>query len=60
MNETSDKRSGDKMSDEQFAEQAKQLFDNSVEQLDTATLSRLNQGRHAALEVLQGNRVTAT
>ncbi|MDA0705793.1 MAG: DUF3619 family protein [Proteobacteria bacterium] len=48
------------MSDEQFAEQAKQLFDNSVEQLDTATLSRLNQGRHAALEVLQGNRVTAT
>lgn len=32
-----------------FAERAKQRFDSSVERLDAATLSRLNQGRHAAL-----------
>jgi hypothetical protein len=36
--------------DRDFANQAKQLFDDSVEQLDGATLSRLNQGRHKALE----------
>ena len=35
---------------------AKELFDDSVDRLDAATLSRLNQGRHAALEVLQGSR----
>ena len=34
-------------------EQAKELFDESVEKLDGATLSRLNQGRHAALAELQ-------
>jgi hypothetical protein len=33
-------------------EQAKGLFDDSVEKLDAATLSRLNQGRHKALEEL--------
>jgi len=33
--------------------QAKQLFDDSVEGLDAATLSRLNQGRHRALNELQ-------
>lgn len=33
-------------------EQAKELFDDSVEKLDAATLSRLNQGRHRALEEL--------
>ena len=37
---------------EQFAEQAKALFDDSVERLDAATLSKLNQGRQAALEEL--------
>lgn len=37
---------------EQFTEQAKALFDDSVERLDAATLSRLNQGRQAALEEL--------
>ena len=37
----------------QFADKAKGLFDESVEQLDGATLSRLNQGRHKALEELQ-------
>lgn len=38
---------------EQVTEQAKQLFDDSVERLDAATLSRLNQGRHRALAELQ-------
>jgi hypothetical protein len=38
--------------DKDFANQAKALFDDSVEQLDGATLSRLNQGRHKALEEL--------
>jgi hypothetical protein len=33
-------------------EQAKELFDESVEKLDAATLSRLNQGRHKALQEL--------
>jgi hypothetical protein len=35
---------------EDFAAQAKGTFDDSVERLDAAALSRLNQGRHAALE----------
>lgn len=35
---------------------AKSLFDESVDRLDAATLSRLNQGRHAALEQLQSGR----
>ena len=35
---------------------AKKLFDESVDQLDAATLSQLNQGRHAALDVLQDSR----
>ena len=30
----------------------KKLFDESVDQLDAATLSKLNQGRHRALEEL--------
>ncbi len=38
---------------EQFARQAKELFDHSVERLDAATLSRLNKGRHQALAALQ-------
>ena len=42
----------DSRQDKDFADQAKKLFDNSVEQLDGATLSRLNQGRHKALEEL--------
>lgn len=40
--------------DEAIAKQAKELFDDSVDQLDAATLSRLNQGRHQALAELQG------
>lgn len=39
-----------KKSDEQFAQEAKALFDDSVDKLDAATLSTLNQGRHRALE----------
>ena len=34
---------------ERFEEQAKRAFDSSVEELDAATLSRLNRGRQAAL-----------
>ena len=36
-----------------FEGKASELFNESVEQLDGATLSRLNQGRHKALEELQ-------
>lgn len=35
--------------DAQFAERSKTLFDDSVKSLDAATLSKLNQGRQAAL-----------
>ncbi len=35
---------------EAFEKRAKQLFDDSVDGLDAATLSRLNQARHAAIE----------
>ncbi|NIL93897.1 MAG: hypothetical protein GTO71_05530 [Woeseiaceae bacterium] len=37
---------------ERLERQAKALFDDSVERLDGATLSRLNQGRQKALEEL--------
>ncbi len=36
-------------SDEQVDQRAKDLFDESVERLDAATLSRLNRDRQAAL-----------
>ncbi len=35
--------------DERFENKAKELFDDSVERLDAATLSQLNQRRQAAL-----------
>lgn len=38
-----------KKSDEQLTDQAKKVFDQSVDQLDAATLSRLNRSRHRAL-----------
>jgi len=41
-----------KQSDEEFGRQAKEAFDASVDRLDSATLSKLNQGRHAALAEL--------
>ena len=56
MNEPTDNKLG---TEEPFAGKAKQLFDGSVEQLDAATLSRLNQGRHAALDELQRSRPSA-
>ena len=45
--------------DERFADQAKELFDDSVERLDAATLSQLNQRRQAALAEVsnEGSRV---
>ena len=39
-----------------FAGKAKDLFDESVERLDAATLSRLNQGRQRALAELEHAR----
>ena len=44
---------------EDFVAQAKGAFDDSVERLDGAALSRLNQGRHAALEQLASGRSKA-
>lgn len=38
--------------DKRFEENAKAAFDGSVERLDAATLSKLNQGRQAALAEL--------
>jgi len=41
-----------KKSDEEFSREAKTQFDESVDQLDAATLSTLNQSRHRALAEL--------
>ncbi len=46
----------DTAADEAFAEKAKQLFDESVENLDGETRSRLNRGRQAALEQLAAGK----
>ena len=43
-------------SDDKFAQEAKALFDESVDKLDAATLSTLNQGRHRALDELHSSR----
>jgi len=45
-----------KKSDEKFAQEAKALFDASVDDLDAATLSTLNQSRHRALEEARSPR----
>jgi len=42
-----------KKSDEKFAQEAKTLFDASVDKLDAATLSTLNQSRQRALAKAQ-------
>ena len=42
---------------DEFLQRAKAEFDDSVERLDGATLSRLNQGRHKALAELQNGDV---
>ncbi len=41
------------LDDEEFKVRAKALFDDSVEALDAATLSRLNKGRQRALQETQ-------
>lgn len=43
-------------SDDRFARDAKALFDASVDELDAATLSKLNRGRHRALDELGSAR----
>ena len=43
----------DTRNNEELQAQAKALFDNSVDGLDAATLSRLNQGRQKALHRLR-------
>jgi len=42
--------------DEELARQAKKLFDDSVERLDAATLSRLNRSRQEALAEIERTR----
>lgn len=44
-----------KKTDEEFASTLKETFDESVDALDAATLSRLNRSRHAALAELDGS-----
>lgn len=44
-------------SNNSFEKQAKSLFDESVDQLDAATLSQLNRRRHRALAELHGHRI---
>ena len=41
------------LDEERLTGKAKELFDDSVERLDAATLSRLNQGRQRALKELE-------
>jgi hypothetical protein len=41
-----------KKSDNEFAQQTKELFDESVDGLDAATLSTLNQARQRALATI--------
>jgi len=42
--------------EEELTTQAKALFDDSVERLDAATLSRLNRGRQKALQEIDAAR----
>ncbi len=41
------------LDEKELTAQAKELFDDSVERLDAATLSRLNQGRQQALQEIR-------
>ena len=41
------------MDEKELTAQAKELFDDSVERLDAATLSRLNQGRQQAVQEIR-------
>jgi hypothetical protein len=47
-----------KPEDETFLQQSKKLLDESVDSLDAATLSRLNQARQKALNIRLGTRRT--
>ena len=47
------------MDDDKLAKQAKAAFDDSVERLDAATLSQLNQRRQAALAELGKSKSSA-
>ncbi|MDX1481086.1 MAG: hypothetical protein R3315_05390 [Woeseiaceae bacterium] len=42
--------------DDRLTRRARELFDESVDELDAATLSRLNRSRHEALERAAGAR----
>jgi len=42
--------------DEELTRQAKELFDDSVERLDAATLSRLSRSRHEALAEIERSK----
>ena len=44
------------LDEQKLRTQAKALFDESVERLDAATLSRLNQGRQKALQEIDSAR----
>ena len=46
----------DVTAEDELAERARQLFDESVDRLDGETLSRLNRSRHAALAELDTRR----
>ena len=41
------------LDEKELTAQARELFDDSVERLDAATLSRLNQGRQRALQEIR-------
>ncbi len=45
-----------KQSDKEWLDEAKASFDESVDSLDAATLSRLNRGRQAALQAASSTR----
>lgn len=45
--------------DDEFAAKAKAAFDQTVDSLDGATLSRLNQSRHRALEHVNAGRAAS-
>jgi hypothetical protein len=47
----------DERRDEELAKQAKAMFDESVERLDAATLSRLNRSRQMALAEIDSTRL---
>ncbi len=58
MNKPNDEKSIEPLGpNEQFERSAKALFDESVDSLDAATLSKLNQGRQAALAAADAPRL---